>query len=122
MEADTHRSNTTRSNDRSTYSEGYSTLPEACESDRGDTWKFIRISTHPGKEVVRPDEKEVEDFAYGLPIEYRGYQFPGSHNAEDLDRRKRFRRLRKVGAIIVLVVVLALGLGLGLGLGPRAHL
>jgi hypothetical protein len=78
-----------------------------------------------GKEVVRPNEKEVtETFAYGLPMtehtgidaeQVKSQQFPQSLSS----RVRSLRILRRITALVVVLIVLGLALGLGLGLGLK---
>ena len=78
-----------------------------------------------GKEVVRPNGKEVaETFAYGLPTtEHTGIdaeqvkiqQFPQSLSS----RARSLRILKRITAVVIVLIVLGLALGLGLGLGLK---
>ena len=100
----------------------WSDAPQVCL--RSSTAFPEVIEQHVGKEVARPEEKEiVEDLAYGLPAQ------PGEYSAErpygsdssphDVGKRKR-RILSLICATIVALVCLGLGLGVGLGLGLKS--
>jgi hypothetical protein len=74
-----------------------------------------------GKEVVRPNEKEVtEDFAYGLPTTDAHLSSKSEHFPQSLSSRERHLRiLKRVVALVVVLIVLGLALGLGLGFGLK---
>lgn len=84
---------------------------------------MIRASD-AGKEVGGAEGKELaENFAYGLPLEQRGYNpaqdvFNREAASPNLSSREKFLRiLGRVCAVVVILIVLGVALGLGLGLG-----